>query len=76
MGYRKLRFYDKEFKLNAIKLYKESGRSYNEISKELGIPITTLIGWVYSHKKDGKEAFPGKGSLKESELEMAPLPLS
>lgn len=73
MKQRKLRVYDKEFKLNAIKLYLEGDRSYNEVSKELGLPATTLIGWVYTHKKNGKEAFPGKGYIKPSDMEMAQL---
>jgi len=38
MSHRKVRTYDKEFKLNAIKLYIESGRTYKEIGDELGIP--------------------------------------
>jgi len=33
-----MRSYDKEFKLNAIKLYQESGRSMNSIADELGLP--------------------------------------
>jgi transposase-like protein len=73
MKRRKLRVYDKEFKLNAIKLYMEGNRSYDEISQELGIPSTTLVGWVYTHKKNGKAAFPGKGHIKESDIEMVKL---
>ena len=37
-----MRNYDQEFKLNAIKLYKESGRSMNTIADELGVPSTTF----------------------------------
>jgi transposase-like protein len=70
MKARKVRAYDKEFKLNAIHLYLRGESSYKEMSKELGVPETTLIGWVYSHKKNGKESFPGKGSIKPSEVEI------
>src|SRR4051812_48681648 len=73
MKQRKLRVYDKEFKLNAIKLYLDGDRSYDEISQELGIPSTTLVGWVYTHKKNGKAAFPGKGNIKESDIEIVQL---
>ena len=38
MNNRIVRNYDKEFKLNAVKLYLSSGRSYKEIGDELGIP--------------------------------------
>lgn len=73
MNERLVRTYDKEFKLNAVMLYLNSGRSYKEISEELGVPSNTLSGWVLSHKKDGEEAFPGKGHLKPSDEDMAQL---
>ncbi len=69
----KLRNYDKEFKLNAVNLYLEGTGSYPEVSKRLGIPMTTLVGWVHAHKKAGKGAFPGKGNIKESEVELVQL---
>ncbi len=31
------------------------------------------MGWVESHKRDGAEAFPGKGYLKPGEAEWAQL---
>ncbi len=37
------RRYDKEFKLDAIKLYKESGKTCDEVAKNLGIPKSTLF---------------------------------
>jgi transposase-like protein len=67
------RTYDKAFKLNAINLYLTSGRSYDQISHELGIPAGTLVTWIQAHKKDGGEAFPGKGHLKPSDTEMMDL---
>jgi transposase len=70
MSQRKVRVYDKEFKLNAVKLYLTSGRPYEEVSNELGIPVGTLVTWVKSHKKDGAEAFPGKGFVKPSDVEV------
>lgn len=73
MSQRKLRKYDKEFKLNAIKLLLESGRSPKQVSSDLGIPTATLVTWAEKHKKDGNEAFPGKGYLKASDAEVAQL---
>lgn len=70
MNQRKIRVYDKEFKLNAIRLYLESGRPSKQISDELGIPNGTLVTWVESHKKNGAEAFPGKGHVKTSDVEL------
>lgn len=69
----KPRTYDKEFKQNAAKLYLDSGRSYDQIAKELGIPVGTLVNWVKVHKIDGEEAFPGKGHLKPFDAEMMQL---
>ncbi len=73
MSQRKVRTYDKEFKLNAVNLYLSSGRTYKHVSEELGIPTATLVGWVEDHKKHGNEAFPGKGHLKPSDAEVAQL---
>jgi transposase len=73
MSKRKARKYDKEFKLNAVNLCLTSNRGYIEIAKDLGIPLSTLHSWVEAHRKDGKEAFPGKGHLKPSEVEVAEL---
>lgn len=42
MSKRTSRVYDKEFKLNAIRLFLENGSSYKEISAEQGILSATL----------------------------------
>lgn len=75
MKNRKVRTYDKEFKLNAVKLYQTRDRSYKQIADELGIPQATLVGWVNDHEKAGTDAnaFPGKGHVKPSEMEVAQL---
>jgi len=68
-----MRSYDKEFKLNAIKLYQESGRSMNSIADELGIPSTTFHQWITAYKQEGDAGFPGNGNLKSSEAELITL---
>jgi transposase-like protein len=67
------RSYDKEFKLNAVKLYHSTGKTLCQLSEELGVPKSTLAGWVHQHNKDGAEAFPGKGYLKASDAELSQL---
>ena len=57
--------------LNAVKLFLEGDGSYNKISKDLGIPRPPLASWVSNHKKEGIEAFPGKGHLRSSDAELA-----
>ncbi len=70
---RKIRTYDKEFKKNAVKLYKDSGRPLSQISEELGVPPPTLAWWIQAYEVDKEEAFTGKGHLKPSEAEIMQL---
>lgn len=60
----KQRKYDREFKLSAVKLYREGVGSLIKISTDLGIPMTTLATWVKEFKENGEDSFPGSGSLK------------
>jgi transposase len=73
MSERKVRKYDKEFKMNAVNLCLTSNRDCKGIAKDLGVPTSTLASWVEAHQKNGKEAFPGKGHLKLSDQEVAQL---
>ena len=45
---RKTRSYDKEYKVQAVKLAKVKGTK--SATEELGIPVNTLSGWVYKAK--------------------------
>ena len=73
MNQRKIRNYDKEFKLNAVKLYLQNKRSFQQIAEEMGIPSATLVGWVNNYKAEGTDAFPGKGHVKPSDTELMQL---
>jgi len=64
------RQYDREFKLNSIKLYRESGKSLVELASDLGIPMSTLAQWVKQFKEHGSDSFPGSGSLKPCDEEL------
>jgi transposase-like protein len=70
MSDKTVRDYDKEFKINAVNLFLKKEKTYKQLSEELGIPEKTLIGWVYRHKKSGETCFPGKGKLKEPDMEI------
>ncbi len=61
---RKTRKYDKEFRINAVKHYENSEKSITEVAKALGIPISTLKGWITEYKEQGEKAFPGSGKYK------------
>lgn len=56
--------YDREFKINAIKLYRESGKKLEEVARNLGIPKSTLYCWTREFKEHGESSFPGSGQLK------------
>lgn len=73
MNKRKVRKYDKEFKINAVNLYLKGSRSYDQVGEELGIPGATLASWVEKHRNEGDEAFPGKGHLRPSDAEIMQL---
>ena len=70
MSMKNQRKYDREFKLNAVKLYHESGKSLNEISSNLGIPSSTLATWISNFKKDGELSFRGSGNITASNEEL------
>lgn len=60
--------YDKEFKLNAIKLYEESGKRLRDFEDELGIGSGCISHWKREFKKDKENAFPGNGNPRDVEL--------
>lgn len=66
------RTYDKEFKLNAIELYK-NGKKLTQVCRDLGIPESTFCGWIELYNKDGVNSFPGSGNVKEADKEVAQL---
>ncbi len=55
---RERRKFDKQFKLDAVRLVTEGGKSAAAVARDLGIDATTLYGW----KRDN-DAFPGHGRL-------------
>ncbi len=58
------RLYDKEFKLNAVRLVLEEKLTLRKVSKDLGIGKSTLEKWIRDIKKHGITAFPGKGKIR------------
>ncbi len=64
------RKYDKQFKLEAIRLCETSGRSASQIERELGISGGMLSKWRIQLERDGHTAFPGSGHQSEMEAEV------
>ena len=56
--------YDKEFKIEAVRLASEPGNTQAGIERDLGIGQGIISRWKRELKKDGEHAFPGKGRLK------------
>ncbi len=56
--------FNKEFKVNAVRLVVEDGVSVSRASKDLGVGLSTLQRWIRELKTQGKSAFPGKGHLR------------
>ena len=72
-GKRTYRTFDKDFKVNAVKLALEGSRSMIKIASELGISANTLTNWKREYLKDKEHSFPGKGYQKPDEAEMTQL---
>ena len=53
--------FTKDFKLEAVRLLKQSGRPAAEIARELGIPRNRLYKWTAQLEGHGAGAFPGSG---------------
>lgn len=64
------RSFDREFKLSAVKLVLDSGKSVKTIAAELGISDNTLFNWKKKYLEDAKNAFPGKGHMKPEQEEL------
>ena len=65
----KIRTYDKEFKLNAVKMLKTKN-SGAELCRDLGIPTTTFYTWVKEYGLEGENSFSGSGNIKDSNQEL------
>jgi transposase len=62
--------YDKEFKIEAVRLASESGNTQAQIQRDLGIGQGVISRWKRELKIDNDHAFPGKGNLKPQDEEM------
>ena len=56
------RSYSSDFKLQAAKLVTGSGYSYAEAGSRLGVPSSSIVGWVKKYKKSGYLPESSEGS--------------
>lgn len=66
------RSYDKEFKKNAINLYK-NGKKASAVCKDLGIPDATFYYWIEQYELEKGDSFRGSGKPKASNEEVVHL---
>lgn len=67
MAGKKRKVYSEEFKAEAVRIYKESGRSKSSVAKDLDISYSMLSAWV--KQADVDAAGGPRGDLKVSERE-------
>jgi len=67
---KKRRAFDRQFKVDAVSLVVNGGRTIVDVARDLGIDANTLYRWKREFTKEEKEAFPGKGRLSPQEEEL------
>jgi len=68
-----VRKYDREFKVEAVRLAQEEGTTATEVEKRLGIGKGMISRWKRQLAQQGEDAFPGKGHLPAQEEELRQL---
>jgi transposase len=71
MGTRKV--FNKEFKLEAVKLVTARGMTCAQAARDLDIGQNVVSRWVREAKADRQHAFPGRGQMKPDDAEIARL---
>lgn len=69
-AYQKRRRYDKDFKLQAVRLTMEEEGTVKEVAVELGIHPGVLHRWRKQYFHDQGEAFPYKGRVTNKDEEI------
>ena|SRR6516162_5748162 len=64
------RTFTREFKLEAVKLITEQGRTFAQAAANLGIAESLLRKWKKDFDAQGEQSFPGKGNLPALEEEL------
>jgi transposase len=67
------RVFDKDFKINAVKLILNKEKKVSELSRELKVNSSILHTWKNQYLKESGEAFPGKGHQTPLDEEMTRL---
>ena len=68
-----LKKYDREFKLEAIRMAAEKGLHATEVEHRLGLGKGVISRWKRSLRQEGQDAFPGTGHLPASQVQLRDL---
>ena len=61
----KKKWFDKDFKISAVKMVTEGGHKASEVARSLDIHPNMLYSWKRKYADNGEKAFVGKGHLTE-----------
>ena len=64
------RWFDRAFKLEAVKLVRDRGVSASQAARDLDVHENVLRKWVKEFAADPQHAFPGQGQMKPEQLEI------
>lgn len=69
----KRRRYDRQFKIEAVRLVTGRGKRATEVARDLGVHVNLIYNWKKELAEDPDFAFPGHGKLKPAEEELRQL---
>ena len=64
------RSYDREFKIEAVRLATRGDKTMTQVARDLGINSNNLARWKRDLANDPSFAFPGKGKLKPDDEDL------
>ena len=67
------RRFGREFKVEAVRLFRERGVSVAQAARDLDVHENVLRKWVKEFAADPGQAFPGHGRMKPEQLEIEKL---
>ena len=66
----KRRRYDRQFKIEAVRLVTQRGKRATEVARDLGVHVNLIYNWKRELADDPDFAFPGHGKLKPPDDEL------
>jgi transposase len=67
------RKFSREFKLEAVKMVQERGVAVSQAARDLDLNENMLRRWIKELSEDPQDAFPGLGTMKPEQAEIARL---